>query len=210
MFRLIEHAVHISGFHNLPFLHHQYPVCQRRNHTKVVTYDHHSHSHFLGNAFQPIQNLSLNCDIQCGGRLICNQKLWFTGKGNRQNRQAKRQGENGDKQSKDGGKQSRQSDRKQGDKSANGGKPAKNDKAQKGEKASKGEKSAKQGDKQQSKPKKRSRKQRQQRNDADAQPQVSTKYSKTIGMSPVVNPSNDGGLKSILKKPLNWLKKLGK
>ena len=131
-------------------------------------------------------------------------------KGNRQNHQAKRQGENGDKQPKDGGKQSRQSDRKQGDKSANGGKPAKNDKAQKGEKASKGEKSAKQGDKQQSKPKKRSRKQRQQRNDADAQPQVSTKYSKTIGMSPVVNPSNDGGLKSILKKPLNWLKKLGK
>ena len=29
-------------------------------------------------------------------------------------------------------------------------------------------------------------------------------------MSPVVNPSKDSGLKSILKKPLNWIKKLGK
>ena len=66
---------------------------------------------------------------------------------------------------------------------------------------------AKQGDKQPAK--KRSRKPRQQRNEQESQP-VSTKYAKTAGMSPVVNPSQDSGLKSLLKKPLKWLKKLGK
>mgnify|MGYP004614588031 CR=1 FL=1 len=66
---------------------------------------------------------------------------------------------------------------------------------------------AKQGDKQPAK--KRSRKPRQQRSEQESQP-VSTKYAKTASMSPVVNPSQDSGLKSLLKKPLKWLKKLGK
>ena len=84
---------------------------------------------------------------------------------------------------------------KQGDKQ-----PAKQGKQANGQQA-------KQGDKQPAK--KRSRKPRQQRSEQESQP-VSTKYAKSAGMSPVVNPSQDSVLKSLLKKPLKWLKKLGK
>ena len=58
--------------------------------------------------------------------------------------------------------------------------------------------------------KQRSKKPRQPKKEADSAPTVSTKYSKTAGMSPVVNPSKDSTLKQILKKPLSWIKKLGK
>ena len=58
--------------------------------------------------------------------------------------------------------------------------------------------------------KQRHKKPRQPKKEAEAAPMVSTKYSKTAGMSPVVNPSKDSTLKQILKKPLSWIKKLGK
>ena len=58
--------------------------------------------------------------------------------------------------------------------------------------------------------KQRHKKPRQPKKEGEATPMVSTKYSKTAGMSPVVNPSKDSTLKQILKKPLNWIKKLGK
>ena len=58
--------------------------------------------------------------------------------------------------------------------------------------------------------KQRHKKPRQPKKEGEAAPMVSTKYSKTAGMSPVVNPSKDSTLKQILKKPLNWIKKLGK
>ena len=58
--------------------------------------------------------------------------------------------------------------------------------------------------------KQRHKKPRQPKKEGDAAPMVSTKYSKTAGMSPVVNPSKDSTLKQILKKPLSWIKKLGK
>jgi superfamily II DNA/RNA helicase len=101
---------------------------------------------------------------------------------------------NGKQQAKQG-KQANGRQAKQGDKQ-----PSKQDKQANGQQA-------KQGDKQPAK--KRSRKPRQQRSEQESQP-VSTKYAKTAGMSPVVNPSQDSGLKSLLKKPLKWLKKLGK
>ena len=56
----------------------------------------------------------------------------------------------------------------------------------------------------------RHKKPRQPKKEGEAAPMVSTKYSKTAGMSPVVNPSKDSTLKQILKKPLSWIKKLGK
>ena len=56
----------------------------------------------------------------------------------------------------------------------------------------------------------RRKKQRPARSQDEAMPTVSTKYNKTAGMSPVVNPSKDSALKQILKKPLSWIKKLGK
>ena len=101
---------------------------------------------------------------------------------------------NGKQQAKQG-KQANGRQAKQGDKQ-----PSKQDKQANGQQA-------KQGDKQPAK--KRSRKPRQQRSEQESQP-VSTKYAKTASMSPVVNPSQDSGLKSLLKKPLKWLKKLGK
>ena len=113
-----------------------------------------------------------------------------TGKGN-----DKQQAKQGDKQPAKQGKQANGQQAKQGDKQ-----PAKQGKQANGQQA-------KQGDKQPAK--KRSRKPRQQRSEQESQP-VSTKYAKTAGMSPVVNPSQDSGLKSLLKKPLKWLKKLGK
>ena len=109
-----------------------------------------------------------------------------TGKGN-----DKQQDEQPAKQ----GKQANGQQAKQGDKQ-----PAKQGKQANGQQA-------KQGDKQPAK--KRSRKPRQQRSEQESQP-VSTKYAKSAGMSPVVNPSQDSVLKSLLKKPLKWLKKLGK
>ena len=105
------------------------------------------------------------------------------------------QAKQGDKQQAKQGKQANGQQAKQGDRQ-----PAKQGKQANGQQA-------KQGDKQPAK--KRSRKPRQQRNEQESQP-VSTKYAKTAGMSPVVNPSQDSGLKSLLKKPLKWLKKLGK
>ena len=105
------------------------------------------------------------------------------------------QAKQGDKQPAKQGKQANGQQAKQGDKQ-----PAKQGKQANGQQA-------KQGDKQPAK--KRSRKPRQQRSEQESQP-VSTKYAKTAGMSPVVNPSQDSGLKSLLKKPLKWLKKLGK
>ena len=124
-----------------------------------------------------------------------------TGKGNdkqqaKQGKQANgQQAKQGDKQPAKQGKQANGQQAKQGDKQ-----PAKQGKQANGQQT-------KQGDKQPAK--KRSRKPRQQRSEQESQP-VSTKYAKTAGMSPVVNPSQDSGLKSLLKKPLKWLKKLGK
>ena len=130
------------------------------------------------------------------------------------NKTEKGNGKQGDKQPAKQGKQGNGQQAKQGDKQ-----PAKQGKQANGQQAKQGDKQpakqgkqangqqAKQGDKQPAK--KRSRKPRQQRNEQESQP-VSTKYAKTAGMSPVVNPSQDSGLKSLLKKPLKWLKKLGK
>ena len=128
-----------------------------------------------------------------------------TGKGNdkQQDKQPAKQGKQangqqakqGDKQPAKQGKQANGQQAKQGDKQ-----PAKQGKQANGQQA-------KQGDKQPLK--KRSRKPRQQRSEQESQP-VSTKYAKSAGMSPVVNPSQDSVLKSLLKKPLKWLKKLGK
>ena len=128
-----------------------------------------------------------------------------TGKGNdkQQDKQPAKQGKQangqqakqGDKQPAKQGKQANGQQAKQGDKQ-----PAKQGKQANGQQA-------KQGDKQPAK--KRSRKPRQQRSEQESQP-VSTKYAKSAGMSPVVNPSQDSVLKSLLKKPLKWLKKLGK
>ena len=117
------------------------------------------------------------------------------GKAQQGNKTGKGNDKQQDKQPAKQGKQANGQQAKQGDKQ-----PAKQGKQANGQQA-------KQGDKQSSK--KRSRKPRQQRSEQESQP-VSTKYAKSAGMSPVVNPSQDSVLKSLLKKPLKWLKKLGK
>ena len=136
------------------------------------------------------------------------------GKAQQGNKTGKGDGKQQDKQPAKQGKQANGRQAKQGDKQ-----PAKQGKQANGQQAKQGDKQpakqgkqtngqqAKQGDKQPAK--ERSRKPRQQRSEQESQP-VSTKYAKTAGMSPVVNPSQDSGLKSLLKKPLKWLKKLGK
>ena len=134
------------------------------------------------------------------------------GKAQQGNKTGKGDGKQQDKQPAKQGKQANGRQAKQGDKQpAKQGKQANGQQARQGDKqpAKQGKQAngqqAKQGDKQPAK--KRSRKPRQQRNEQESQP-VSTKYAKTAGMSPVVNPSQDSGLKSLLKKPLKWLKKL--
>ncbi len=127
----------------------------------------------------------------------------------RRNGNKARQGKGKQNNVKEGDKQ--ESNAQQG-KAQKGNKTGKgNDKQQDKQPAKQGKQAngqqAKQGDKQPSK--KRSRKPRQQRSEQESQP-VSTKYAKSAGMSPVVNPSQDSVLKSLLKKPLKWLKKLGK
>ena len=117
------------------------------------------------------------------------------GKAQQGNKTGKGNDKQQDKQPAKQGKQANGQQAKQGDKQ-----PAKQGKRANGQQA-------KQGDKQPAK--KRSRKPRQQRSEQESQP-VSTKYAKSAGMSPVVNPSQDSVLKSLLKKPLKWLKKLGK
>ena len=117
------------------------------------------------------------------------------GKAQQGNKTGKGNDKQQDKQPAKQGKQANGQQAKQGDKQ-----PAKQGKQANSQQA-------KQGDKQPSK--KRSRKPRQQRSEQESQP-VSTKYAKSAGMSPVVNPSQDSVLKSLLKKPLKWLKKLGK
>ena len=117
------------------------------------------------------------------------------GKAQQGNKTGKGNDKQQDKQPAKQGKQANGQQAKQGDKH-----PAKQGKQANGQQA-------KQGDKQPAK--KRSRKPRQQRSEQESQP-VSTKYAKSAGMSPVVNPSQDSVLKSLLKKPLKWLKKLGK
>ena len=117
------------------------------------------------------------------------------GKAQQGNKTGKGNDKQQDKQPAKQGKQANGQQAKQGDKQ-----PAKQGKQANGQQA-------KPGDKQPSK--KRSRKPRQQRSEQESQP-VSTKYAKSAGMSPVVNPSQDSVLKSLLKKPLKWLKKLGK
>ena len=117
------------------------------------------------------------------------------GKAQQGNKTGKGNDKQQDKQPAKQGKQANGQQAKQGDKQ-----PAKQGKPANGQQA-------KQGDKQPAK--KRSRKPRQQRSEQESQP-VSTKYAKSAGMSPVVNPSQDSVLKSLLKKPLKWLKKLGK
>ena len=136
------------------------------------------------------------------------------GKAQQGNKTGKGDGKQQDKQPAKQGKQANGRQAKQGDKQpAKQGKQANGQQARQGDKqpAKQGKQAngqqAKQGDKQPAK--KRSRKPRQQRNEQESQP-VSTKYAKTASMSPVVNPSQDSGLKSLLKKPLKWLKKLGK
>ena len=136
------------------------------------------------------------------------------GKAQQGNKTGKGDGKQQDKQPAKQGKQANGRQAKQGDKQ-----PAKQGKQANGQQAKQGDKQpakqgkqangqqTKQGDKQPAK--KRSRKPRQQRSEQESQP-VSTKYAKTASMSPVVNPSQDSGLKSLLKKPLKWLKKLGK
>ena len=127
----------------------------------------------------------------------------------RRNGNKARQGKGKQNNVKEGDKQesnAQQGKAQQGNKTGRG-----NDKQQDKQPAKQGKQAngqqAKQGDKQPSK--KRSRKPRQQRSEQESQP-VSTKYAKSAGMSPVVNPSQDSVLKSLLKKPLKWLKKLGK
>ncbi|MCI7249475.1 MAG: DEAD/DEAH box helicase [Prevotella sp.] len=127
----------------------------------------------------------------------------------RRNGNKARQGKGKQNNVKEGDKQesnAQQGKAQQGNKTGKG-----NDKQQDKQPAKQGKQAngqqAKQGDKQPAK--KRSRKPRQQRSEQESQP-VSTKYAKSAGMSPVVNPSQDSVLKSLLKKPLKWLKKLGK
>ena len=125
--------------------------------------------------------------------------------------QGDKQAKQDERQPKQGGKQPKQGDRqpKQGDKSAKQGERQANKQGDKSAKQNGRQRAKGAGEEGAAKPKKRSRKPRQSRPANEAQP-VSTKYSKTAGMSPIVNPSKDGALKSLLKKPLKWIKSLGK
>ena len=167
------------------------------------------------NASESSDNASENSDNASENRSRRNGNKARQGKGKQNNVKEGDKQESNAQQGKaqQGNKTGKGNDKQQDKQPAKQGKQANGQQAKQGDKqpAKQGKQAnsqqAKQGDKQPSK--KRSRKPRQQRSEQESQP-VSTKYAKSAGMSPVVNPSQDSVLKSLLKKPLKWLKKLGK
>ena len=169
----------------------------------------------IGDADNASNNASVNADNASENRSRRNGNKARQGKGKQNNVKEGDKQESNAQQGKaqQGNKTGKGNDKQQDKQPAKQGKQANGQQAKQGDKqpAKQGKQAngqqAKQGDKQPAK--KRSRKPRQQRSEQESQP-VSTKYAKSAGMSPVVNPSQDSVLKSLLKKPLKWLKKLGK
>ena len=124
-----------------------------------------------------------------------------------QNQEAQKQGNNGQKQANNGQKQGNNAP-KQGNTPKQGeGKKRDNnaaDAAKRGDRPQRNN-DAKAGTN-------RNRKPRSQRPApaADAPRRDKNEGYKPQSMSPVVNPSKESGLKAMLKKPLNWIKKIGK
>ena len=176
---------------------------RRRGNNKPRQSEANRHDQPTGDADNASNNASVNADNASESSDNASENR------SRRNGNKARQGKGKQNSVKEGDKQesnAQQGKAQQGNKTGKG-----NDKQQDKQPAKQGKQAngqqAKQGDKQPSK--KRSRKPRQQRSEQESQP-VSTKYAKSAGMSPVVNPSQDSVLKSLLKKPLKWLKKLGK
>ena len=176
---------------------------RRRGNNKPRQSEANRHDQPTGDADNASNNASVNADNASESSDNASENR------SRRNGNKARQGKGKQNNVKEGDKQesnAQQGKAQQGNKTGKG-----NDKQQDKQPAKQGKQAngqqAKQGDKQPSK--KRSRKPRQQRSEQESQP-VSTKYAKSAGMSPVVNPSQDSVLKSLLKKPLKWLKKLGK
>ena len=176
---------------------------RRRGNNKPRQSEANRHDLPTGDADNASNNASVNADNASESSDNASENR------SRRNGNKARQGKGKQNNVKEGDKQesnAQQGKAQQGNKTGKG-----NDKQQDKQPAKQGKQAngqqAKQGDKQPAK--KRSRKPRQQRSEQESQP-VSTKYAKSAGMSPVVNPSQDSVLKSLLKKPLKWLKKLGK
>ena len=176
---------------------------RRRGNNKPRQSEANRHDQPTGDADNASNNASVNADNASESSDNASENR------SRRNGNKARQGKGKQNNVKEGDKQesnAQQGKAQQGNKTGKG-----NDKQQDKQPAKQGKQAngqqAKQGDKQPAK--KRSRKPRQQRSEQESQP-VSTKYAKSAGMSPVVNPSQDSVLKSLLKKPLKWLKKLGK
>ena len=195
---------------------------RRRGNNKPRQSEANRHDQPIGDADNASNNASVNADNASESSDNASENR------SRRNGNKARQGKGKQNNVKEGDKQesnAQQGKAQQGNKTGKGNdkqqdkQPAKQGKQANGQQAKQGDKQpakqgkqangqqAKQGDKQPAK--KRSRKPRQQRSEQESQP-VSTKYAKSAGMSPVVNPSQDSVLKSLLKKPLKWLKKLGK
>ena len=195
---------------------------RRRGNNKPRQSEANRHDQPTGDADNASNNASVNADNASESSDNASENR------SRRNGNKARQGKGKQNNVKEGDKQesnAQQGNAQQGNKTGKGNdkqqdkQPAKQGKQANGQQAKQGDKQpakqgkqangqqAKQGDKQPAK--KRSRKPRQQRSEQESQP-VSTKYAKSAGMSPVVNPSQDSILKSLLKKPLKWLKKLGK
>ena len=78
MSRLIENIIHRPLLYNLTCIHYRYLITDVCNNAKIVRNKNYSHSCFLLKILHQIQDLSLNGNIKCCGRLICDQQLRMT------------------------------------------------------------------------------------------------------------------------------------
>ena len=75
MQRVIEQSLDGRPLDDASTVHHQNPVTQLGNHAQIMGDKDDRHAGFLLQLFQQVQDLSLDGDIQRGGRLVCDQDL---------------------------------------------------------------------------------------------------------------------------------------
>ncbi|MNW63897.1 hypothetical protein D3C74_421330 [compost metagenome] len=76
---LVEDILHWPLFNDCPRIHDRYPICHFRRYTHIMGDQQDGHAEFSLQLPQQIQDLRLNCHVQCGRRFVGNQQLWIAG-----------------------------------------------------------------------------------------------------------------------------------
>ena len=73
---------HLEGrglFDDLAGVHHEHPVGAARDDAHVVGDEHDGHPQLLAQVVDEVEDLRLDGDVECGGRLVRDQELRLTG-----------------------------------------------------------------------------------------------------------------------------------